>query len=136
MPKSGRKGPRNRVFWIFVKMPFDFPEKHFKVKVLLIFYFPLQSLCLAQFMFWNYQSKCSWSIRLQDSWKCNISRKYWGIKLIFCLWINVRISYKVILLLMVGVARYSQSTKNKTFAISLQYFQKEVWNKYVFFAWR
>ena len=41
-----------------------------------------------------------------------------GMKLIFCLWINIRVSCKVVLSLMVGVARHVQSTKNNKFAIS------------------
>ena len=61
--------------------------------------------------------------------KCSICRKIKGIELIFCLWINIRISFKVVLSLMVDVARHIQSTKNK-FAISLYYFKKEMRDKY------
>ena len=42
----------------------------------------------------------------------------------------MRVSCKLVLL--VGVARHSQSTQNFKFAISLQYFKKEWSNKYDF----
>ena len=64
-------------------------------KVLLSFGFSLENPCLAKFLFCIYQPKCSWPVRLQDSLKCNIFRKNWGINLIFCLWINIKVSYKV-----------------------------------------
>ena len=58
-------------------------------KVLLSFGFSLETPCLPKFLFCIYQPKCSWPVRLQDSLKCNIFRKNWGINLIFC-------SYKVV----------------------------------------
>ena len=45
------------------------------MKVLLILDFPLQTSHLAKFIFYRYQPKSSWSIRLQHFLKCNISKK-------------------------------------------------------------
>ena len=33
--------------------------------------------CLAKFLLWSYCQKCYWPVRLQDSLKCNISKKLW-----------------------------------------------------------
>ena len=38
---------------------------------------------------------------------------------------NHKLSYKLILLFLMGVVRYVQSTQNNKFAISLQYLEKE-----------
>ena len=57
---------------------------------------------------------------------CNISSKTWGMKLIFCMQINVKVFYKIIVSLWVRVARHAQSTENRNFAISLQYVKENV----------
>ena len=61
---------------------------------------------------------CFWPIRLQDSLKYNISRKNWVIKLICGLHINIRVSYKLLLSLLVDVTRQTQNIQNNTFAKS------------------
>ena len=60
------------------------------------------------------------------------------MKIIFCMQINIKVSYnlistlgtkvsyKVILSLLMGIIKHSQSTKSNKFAISLQYLKKEV----------
>ena len=57
---------------------------------------------------------------------CNISRKTWGMKLIFCLHINTKVFYKLIVSLNLCLARHVQGTQNNKFAISLQYFKENV----------
>ena len=57
---------------------------------------------------------------------CNMSKKKGGMKLTFCMVINIKLSYKLILLILVGKARTAQITKNSKFAKSLQYLKKEV----------
>ena len=57
---------------------------------------------------------------------CNISRKTLRMKLIFCLQINVKCFFKVILSFQVCLGRHAQIIKNNKLAISLQYFKKEV----------
>ena len=52
---------------------------------------------------------------------CNISRKAWGMKLIFWLLIKAKVFYKLIVSLGVYVSKHAQSTQNSKFAISLQY---------------
>ena len=48
------------------------------MKVLLILDFPLQTPCLAKFLFSRYCPKCSWPIRSQNSLKCKIPKKLRG----------------------------------------------------------
>ena len=60
---------------------------------------------------------------------CNISRKAWGMKLIFCLQINTKVFYKVIESLWMCIARHAQSTKTNKFALSLQYLKENMKNE-------
>ena len=60
------------------------------------------------------------------SYLCNIFRKTWGIKLIFCLQINTKIFYKLISSFWEFLARHAQSTQNNNFAISLQYLKENM----------
>ena len=60
---------------------------------------------------------------------CNISRKTWRMKLMFCLQINVKAFFKLILSYQVCVARYAQVIQNSKFAITSQYLKKGVNDK-------
>ena len=84
------------------------------MKILLILDFPSKTWCLTKFLFWSYCPKCSWAIRLQNSLKCDICKKIWEIKLIFCMQVNIRVSYKFVLLVLMGMPRVPKTT-------SLQY---------------
>ena len=64
----------------------------------------------------NSCSRCCESIKLQDSLKCNISRKKWMMKFVFCIQINIKVLYKLILSFWVCATRHVQSTQNKKFA--------------------
>ena len=68
---------------------------------------------LAKFWILSNVPKCCQSIKLQDSLKCNILRKKWMIKFIFCMNINIEVFYKLILLFWVSVTRHGQNTQNK-----------------------
>ena len=59
----------------------------------------------------NLFTKCCWPIRLHDSLTCNISRKRWGINLIFCVKTNIEVFYKAISLFLVFISRHAQSTQ-------------------------
>ena len=50
--------------------------------------------------------------------------------------LGIKVSYKVILTLLMGMIKHSQSTQSNKFAISLQYLKKEVRNGVYFFAYR
>ena len=52
-----------------------------------------------------------------------------GMKLIFYLQINAKVFYKSTVSLWVCIARHAQSTQNKKFAMSLQYFKENVKNE-------
>ena len=52
------------------------------------------------------------------------------MKLIFCLQINTKVFYKVIVSLWMCVARHAQSNQNNKFAISLQYLKENRKLKY------
>ena len=68
---------------------------------------------LAKFWVSSYGPKCCQPIKLQDSLKCNIVRKKWIMKFIFCMQINIEVFSKTILLFWVSVTRHVQSTQNK-----------------------
>ena len=53
---------------------------------------------------------------------CNISRKTWKMKLIFCFLINIKVFCKMIVSHWVCIARHAQSTQK----ISLQYLKENV----------
>ena len=55
------------------------------------------------------------------------------MKLIFCLQINIKGFFTLILSFWGFVARHTQITKNNKFAISMQYLKKEVSNEVDFF---
>ena len=55
---------------------------------------------------------------------CNIFGKMWVMKFIFCLYINMEVPHKLILLFWMCVSRYVQSTQKDKVAIYLQYIQK------------
>ena len=66
----------------------------------------------------------------------NISRKTLGIKLLFCLQINTKVFYSVMISLWVCVTRLSQSTQNNKFTISLQHLKENRKNQVDFLACR
>ena len=71
---------------------------------------------LAKFWFSSYEPKCWQPMKLQDSLKCNISRKKWMMKFVFGMQINIEVFYKLILSFWVCPTRLAQSTQNKNFA--------------------
>ena len=81
---------------------------------------------LAKFWVSSYGPNCCQPIKLQYSLKCNIVRKKWMIKSIFCMQINIEVFCKVIVSFWVCVARQAQSTKNNQFTISLQYLKENM----------
>ena len=56
------------------------------------------------------------------------------MKLIFYMQINIKLSYKFILLIMLGMARPGQITQNNKFAKSFQHLKEEERNEVSFFA--
>ena len=65
---------------------------------------------------------------------CRNSRKRPEINLIFCMKINIKVFYKLLLSSLVVIARhYAQSIRNNKFALPSQYFKKEVRYKADFF---
>ena len=90
---------------------------------------------LAKFWFLIYGSKCRQPIKLQDSLKCNISRKKWMMKFIFGMRVNIEkivnivkiVFCKLILSIWVCVTRYAQSTQNERFEY-LCNISRKVWN--------
>ena len=95
---------------------------------------------LQKFEFLSYRPKCCQLNKLQDFLKCNIARKKWMVKFIFCRQINMKVSYrlistllasklsyKVILWILMGMIKHSRSTQSNQFAMSLQYLKKRSW---------
>ena len=79
---------------------------------------------LAKFWVLGYRPKCCQPINLQDSLNCNILRKKWMMKFVFCMQINIEVFYKVILSFWMSVTRHVQSTQISF--ISLQYLHKSM----------
>ena len=63
---------------------------------------------------------------------CSILRKKWEMKLIFCVQISMKVSYKLILWFLMGMVKHSQSSQNSKFAMSLQYLKKKLEMKLIF----
>ena len=64
----------------------------------------------------NSSYQCCQSIKLQDSLKCNISRKKWMMKCVFCIQINVKVLYKLIWSFWVYGTWHAQGSQNKKVA--------------------
>ena len=60
---------------------------------------------------------------------CNILRKKWVKKLIFCMQISLKVFYKLILWFLMRVVKHSGSSQNSKFAMPLQYVKKELSNE-------
>ena len=89
---------------------------------------------LAKFWVSSYGPKCCQSIKLQDSLKCNTSRKKWMMKFIFWMQINIEVFYKMIVSLKVCVSRHAQKTENNKFTRSLQYLKEDVKGEVAFLS--
>ena len=83
---------------------------------------------LSKFWFLSYGPKCCQPIKLQDSLKCNISRKKWMMKFSFGMQINIEVLYKLILSFWVCATRHAQSTQNKNFAY-LYKISRKAWGR-------
>ena len=110
LSKKSPNWPKNNFafFQKFIKNLKSFSWKWSKMKANIVDISPPIPY-LAKFLFSIYGPKC---------WQ-PIFRKAWGMKLIFCLQINMKVFYKLIVSLWVCIARHVHSTQNK-FTISLQ----------------
>ena len=101
-PKMKKMGPKRSENGVFLHISKDFVISFFlkqsKMKNHIVIYISPQTPFLSKFWFSSYVPKCPWPDRFNDSLKCNISRKKRTIKLIFCMWVNVKDSFKLILL--------------------------------------
>ena len=79
----------------------------------------------------NSSSWCCQPIKLQDSLKCNISRKKSIMKCVFCMQINIIALYKLILSFLVCATRHAQSLQRK-FAYLCNIFSKAWEMKLIF----
>ena len=85
-----------------------------------------------QFHIWqNSSSWCCQPIKLQDSLKCNISRKKSIMNCVFCMHINIKVLYKLILSFWVCATRHAQSIQTK-FAYLCNIFSKAWKMKLIF----
>ena len=63
--------------------------------------------------FWVHAARHAQSIQNRKfAYLCNISRKTWGMNLLFCLQINTKVFYKVLLSVWMCVNSLAQSTHN------------------------
>ena len=75
----------------------------------------------------SYGPKRCQQIKLQDSLKCNISRKKWIMKFVFAMQINIEVFYNLILSFWVCATRHAQSTQNKKFTYPCN-ISRKAWN--------
>ena len=108
--KKDSKWSQNRIFWILWKiLSLVFLGNNLKWK-LVIDISPSNSYMI-KFWVLSYRPKCCWSIKWQDSLKCNISRKKWMMKFIFGMQINTEVFYKLMLSFWVFVTRHPKVPK-------------------------
>ena len=108
-----------RFSWIFKKiLSLAFPENDAKWKLILSLIFHHYSHIYQNSASQVMGPKYCWSIKLQDSLKCNISRKKQIMKFIFGMQINMEVFYMLILSFWVWLVRHTKSTQNK-FALLL-----------------
>ena len=115
-----KKGPQNRVILHFFLTILSFPKNSVKRKFF-------------RFMTFRHRPHVWQVLVLESSTKMFLTYQIAGFfkvqyLLSFCLQINIRVSYKLVLLLLVSVVRHAH---NK-FAISLYCFKKELRDKYFF----
>ena len=111
--KIALKDPKIVFFSFLENFVIIFPGNKLKLKIAIDISPPITYL--AKFWFSSYEPKFCWAIELQDSLKCNISRKKWRMKSIFGMQRNSKIFYKLILSFWVCTAWHAQSTKNRKF---------------------
>lgn len=92
---------QNGAKWCFLHflkiLPLAFPGNNLNWEIKLVFVSP-HVYYLVKLWFSSYGPKYSWTIRLQDSLKCNSTRKKRDDKLIFCIQIKIEVFYKLMLL--------------------------------------
>ena len=86
-----------------------------------------------KFLFSSHGPKCCQPIKLQDSLKCNISRKKGMMKCIFGVHINIEVFYRLKLSFWVCVTRHAQSTQNKKLAYVCN-ISREAWGMKLIFC--
>ena len=110
--KKAQNSPKIGFFGFFEKFcHVSFPWKYSKMKTII--FIDISPPYLAKLWISSYGPKCCQPINLQDSLNCNILRKKWMMKFIFCMQINIEVFYKLILSFWVNVTRYVQSTQNE-----------------------
>ena len=84
-------------------------------------------------LFWLRITRHVQSTQNKFAYLCSISKKSWGVYLIFCLQIKTRSFYKLIVSSRVCKARHVQSTRKNKFTIFFQYLKKNVKDEADFF---
>ena len=87
-----KNGPKIVFFYFLKLLVFSWKWSKMKTNVMNILP-PIPHL--AKFWFSSYGPKPCWPIKLQDSWKCNISSKKWVMKFIFGMQINIEVFLQV-----------------------------------------
>ena len=122
--KFRQKGPKNRVYRIFFWKCHLFFQKTMQNESSFDSWLLITNPLCGKILVLELLLKMFLANQIEDSLNRNICKTNWGIKLIFFLQINIRVSYKLVPVLLVGMAR--------KLAISLYYSKKEVRDKYDF----
>ena len=120
-PNVGQKGSEVgcfTLFWkschLFFRKAFWFFTSHWKpnVKILVLELVPIRWYYLLWWAWWG-MPKVPKIKSLQYLCNSNISKKKWGINMIFCMKINRKVLYKLRISFLLVIARYAQSTQNR-----------------------
>ena len=76
--------------------------------------------------FWVCVTRLAKITQNEFAYICTISRKAWGLKLIFYLQVNAKVFYNLIVSFWVYVVRHAQNTSNSKFTISLRHLKENV----------
>ena len=80
----------------------------------------------------KYWLKYSWPIKLKNFLNCNILWRKGVMKLIFWIWININIFYKLILRFLVGVVRHVQITNQIEEFFEIQHHKKKLIDCFIY----
>ena len=94
----------------------------------------LKSSARRYISFWVIVTRHAQSIQNKFAYLCNISINAWEMKLSFCVQINTKVFYKMVVSLWVWLARQAQSTKNNQLAIFLQYLMENMNDEIIFLS--
>ena len=97
----------------------------------MVFYLSTETTCIGKIWFLSYNPKTSRPIRIQDSLNFGISETSWGMKLNFCMWLDIHQNNKFSQFFQVDMIRFDWACL-KLSEIMSQLHLKSSWIEVVF----